>query len=125
MIVVAPTLDRAGPVVGKFGKHVQPVAVRCGVDDQDAPVWPDSPLNVWYHRWYHRWMDKTTVYLPAELKVALRQAAQRRGVSEAEVIRTALAAEVAAERPRPRGGLFRGESISGRVDELLTGFGER
>lgn len=70
-------------------------------------------------------MEKTTVYLPAELKDALRRSAQRQGVSEAQVIREAILARVGEPRPRPRGGLFAGESVAHRVDELLPGFGER
>ena len=35
-------------------------------------------------------MDKTTVYLPVELKTALRRVALQRGVSEAEVIRESI-----------------------------------
>ena len=71
-------------------------------------------------------MEKTTVYLPADLKEELRRAAQRRGVSEAEVIRESIRASVTEDRPRPRGALFAGgESVSSRVDELLDGFGDR
>ena len=71
-------------------------------------------------------MDKTTVYLPQDLKAAVKQAAQRRGISEAEVIRESIRASVGDIRPAPRGGLFAGsEPIARRVDELLEGFGER
>ncbi|WP_343600041.1 CopG family transcriptional regulator [Mycobacterium sp.] len=71
-------------------------------------------------------MDKTTVYLPDELKAAVKRAAKQRGVSEAEVIRDSIRAGVAGARPRPRGGLFAGpEPAARRVDELLAGFGER
>jgi Ribbon-helix-helix protein, copG family len=67
---------------------------------------------------------KTTVYLPDDMKLALERKAQRRGCSEAQVVREALATAVG--RPRPKGGLFEsGESLSSRVDELLVGFGER
>ena len=52
-------------------------------------------------------MDKTTVYLPPELKSAVKRAARRRGVSEAEVIRESIRDAVGGERPQPRGGLFR------------------
>jgi hypothetical protein len=65
--------------------------------------------------------QKTTVYLADEMKLALEREALRRGCSEAQVIRDA----VAVSRPRPTAGLFEGESLSGRVDELLAGFGER
>lgn len=71
-------------------------------------------------------MDKTTVYLPDDLKAAVKRAAKQRGVSEAEVIRESVRAGVGGERPRPQGGLFASpEPIADRVDELLEGFGER
>ena len=73
-------------------------------------------------------MDKTTVYLPSELKQALAATAKRRGVSEAELIREGIALVTAAERPpRPRLPLFdSGRSdLAERFDELLEGFGER
>jgi predicted transcriptional regulator len=68
-------------------------------------------------------MQKTTVYLPEDLKEALEREAHRRGESEAEVIRQAIAAAVS--RPRPRAGLFHGPGIAAKVDEHLEGFGER
>ncbi len=68
-------------------------------------------------------MNKTTVYLPEDLKRRVEQAAQRNGISEAEVIRRSL--DSALPRPTPRGGLFRSEEpMAERVDELLAGFGE-
>jgi plasmid stability protein len=71
-------------------------------------------------------MENTTVYLPADLKQAVKVAARRRGVSEATVIRDSLRATVATDRPRPRAGLFAsGDPMAERVDELLAGFGER
>ncbi len=71
-------------------------------------------------------MVKTTLYLPAELKAAVEREAKRRGQSEAEVIREAIASAVARQRPLPRGGLFSGEPIADRVEELLAeGFGAR
>jgi hypothetical protein len=71
-------------------------------------------------------MDKTTIYLPVELKSAIRRVARRRGVSEAEVIRSSIRAAVGDERPRPRGGLFAsGAPIAREADEHLSGFGER
>lgn len=66
---------------------------------------------------------KTTVYLPDELKRAVEAEARRVGSSEAEVIRTAVAALVT--RPRPTAGILDGEPFADRVDELLVGFGER
>jgi predicted transcriptional regulator len=66
---------------------------------------------------------KTTVYLPDDLKAAVERDARRLGLSEAEVIRRAIAGAV--QRPRPRVGIIEGEPIAERVDELLSGFGER
>jgi hypothetical protein len=71
-------------------------------------------------------MNKTTVYLPPDLKAAVEQAARRRGVSEAEVIRDSIRRSVGAERPLPRGGLFAsGSPIAREADTHLRGFGER
>ncbi len=73
-------------------------------------------------------MEKTTVYLPRELKRALAGLARARGCSEAELLREAvsrLARE--ADAPAPRLPLFRstGPSIAGEVDRALEGFGSR
>lgn len=68
-------------------------------------------------------LRKTTVYLPEDLKQAVEREARRLGQSEAEVIRGAIAQAV--KRPRPHGGLYRGEPIAEAADELLNGFGER
>jgi len=80
------------------------------------------------HAWYHTCMNKTTVYLPDELKQAVERIAAEAGRSEADVIRGAIA-ELArtSQRPRPKGGLFAGgdASLSGGVDEALAGFGDR
>ena len=77
-------------------------------------------------RWYHTSVDKTTIYLPADLKAAIRRAARQRGVSEAEVIRDSVRSSVGGERPRPRGALFAGGSpIAREADDHLPGFGER
>jgi hypothetical protein len=71
-------------------------------------------------------VDKTTVYLPEDLKAAVKRAAQQRGVSEAEVIRESIRAGVGDVKPEPKGGLYSGsEPIARRADELLDGFGER
>lgn len=68
-------------------------------------------------------MVKTTIYLDDELRTAVKKAAARRGVSEAEVIRSSIRAAV-LDRPRPRGGLFASrQRLSDQVDELLDGFG--
>jgi hypothetical protein len=71
-------------------------------------------------------MEKTTVYLTAELRTAVKRAARQRRVSEAEVIRESIRSAVAADRPRPRGGLFAsGDPIARDADRHLGGFGER
>ena len=73
-------------------------------------------------------MQKTTVYLPDDLKRALARAAAVRGCSEAELIRKAVRT-VADEAlpPRPRLPLFRSgkRGLAERVDRALAGFGER
>ncbi len=72
-------------------------------------------------------MQKTTVYLPDDLKRALGRSAAARGVSEAELIREAVRAittEVAP--PRPRLPLFASgvPDLAERADSALDGFGE-
>jgi hypothetical protein len=73
-------------------------------------------------------MQKTTVYLPPELKRALTRLARQRRCSEAAVLRDAvarLAGESAA--PVPKLPLFRsgGPSIAEDLDRALDGFGTR
>ena len=71
-------------------------------------------------------MDKTTIYLPTELRSAVKRAARRRGISEAEVIRDSIRNAVGAERPRPHGSLFAsGAPIARQAADYLPGFGER
>lgn len=73
-------------------------------------------------------MNKTTVYLPERLKLALERVAASTGRSEAEVIREAIAEAVASSEPvQPRGALFAsGDALlSESVDAALAGFGER
>lgn len=67
--------------------------------------------------------QKTTIYLPDDLKVAVEREARRRGLSEAEVIRQAISGAV--RHPRPRPGIIDGEPIAAHDEESLTGFGER
>ena len=67
--------------------------------------------------------QKTTVYFPEELKEALSREAKRRGCSEAEVIREAVAAVVS--RPEPTPAILDAEPFADKADELLRGFGER
>jgi len=70
-------------------------------------------------------MEKTTVYLPEDLRAAVKRAAKQRGVSEAEIIRDSIRMGVGGDKPRPRGALYSGrEQIANRVDELMDGFGE-
>ncbi len=73
-------------------------------------------------------MTKTTVYLPPELKRALRRIAAQRQCSEAQLLREAvsrLTDEAAAAVPKLP--LFRstGSSIAEDVDRALEGFGVR
>jgi hypothetical protein len=78
------------------------------------------------HRWYHIIMEKTTLYLPEDLKLAVKRAAAERGVSEAEIIRESIRVSVGSVRPRARGALYSsGQPIARDAEELLAGFGER
>jgi len=71
-------------------------------------------------------MEKTTLYLPPELKAAVKRVASQRGISEAEVIRESLRATVGHVRPLPRGGLFASAApIARQAEQHLPGFGER
>jgi hypothetical protein len=71
-------------------------------------------------------MDKTTVYLPADLRAAVKRVARQRRISEAELIRESIRSAVGDDRPRPRGGLFAsGSPIARNADQHLSGFGER
>jgi predicted transcriptional regulator len=67
--------------------------------------------------------QKTTIYLPEDLKAAVESEAARRGLSEAEVIRQAISAAVT--RPRPRAGIVEGKPFADRAEDLLAGFGQR
>jgi metal-responsive CopG/Arc/MetJ family transcriptional regulator len=72
-------------------------------------------------------MERTTVYLPEDLKVALERAAADSGRSEADIIREGIRLAIARLRPPPpRSGIFASgdETLSEKVDELLQGFGE-
>lgn len=73
-------------------------------------------------------MEKTTVYLPDDLKRALRRAARSTGRSEAELIREGIGLVTGTHRvAEPRLPLFESgqPELADRVDELLDGFGER
>jgi hypothetical protein len=72
-------------------------------------------------------MIKTTVYLPDDLKAAVRRAAAERRMSEAAVIRQAIESDVAAlRRPKPEGGFITGdwEQVDWNTNDWLKGFGE-
>jgi Arc/MetJ-type ribon-helix-helix transcriptional regulator len=72
-------------------------------------------------------MQKTTVYIPEDVKQALARVAAARGVSEAELIREALRLLTAeATPPKPRLPLFKSgkPGLAERVDQALEGFGE-
>ena len=73
-------------------------------------------------------MEKTTVYLPEDLKQALRRAARAAGRSEAELIREGIGLVTGSHRiAEPRLPLFESgqADLAERVDEALIGFGER
>lgn len=73
-------------------------------------------------------MEKTTIYLPAELKRSIEEVAAERGCSEADVIREAIAAVTRKRRqPRPRVPLFKSgkPTLAENVDKALRGFGTR
>jgi hypothetical protein len=72
-------------------------------------------------------MQKTTVYIPEDLKQALSRIAAVRGISEAELIREALRTVTSeANPPEPRLPLFKSGKphLADNVDEALSGFGE-
>jgi hypothetical protein len=73
-------------------------------------------------------MEKTTLYLPRELKSAVERAAAERGCSEAALVREALVAMTRkVEAPAPRLPLFASgkPGLARRVEAELKGFGER
>lgn len=73
-------------------------------------------------------MEKTTVYLPDELKGALRRAARASGRSEADLIREGIGLVTGTHRiAEPRLPLFESgrPDLAEHVDEVLDGFGER
>ena len=73
-------------------------------------------------------MEKTTVYLPDELKSALRRAARSTGRSEADLIREGIGLVTGTHRiAEPRLPLFESgqPDLADRADDLLAGFGDR
>lgn len=73
-------------------------------------------------------MKRTTIYLPDDMKAALERTAKARGLTEAEVVRSAVATVTAQHAyPPPRVPLFQtgDPTLAERVDaELARGFGE-
>ena len=72
-------------------------------------------------------MQKTTVYIPEDLKRTLGQVAAARGISEAELIREALRAVAGDPSSRvPRLPLFKSGKprLAEQVEKALSGFGE-
>jgi len=64
-------------------------------------------------------VEKTTLYLPADLQRALRDASDRTGRSQADLVRDALRSYL-ADQPRPKPtsvGLGRDPSLAGRDAE--------
>jgi hypothetical protein len=73
-------------------------------------------------------MEKTTVYLTTGQKSALGRAARASGRSEADLIREGIETVTARHLSRePTVPLFESgqPDLAERVDEALTGFGER
>ncbi len=73
-------------------------------------------------------MRKTTVYLPDDLKAALKRLAESEQRSEADIIREALRSAVSdRDSPSPRIPLTSAglgdPTIAERTDDLLEGFG--
>lgn len=73
-------------------------------------------------------MEKTTVYLPTELKRALERAAHLEGRSEADLIREGIAAVTERHAaPQPRAPLFNSgdADYATKTDEYMEGFGTK
>lgn len=73
-------------------------------------------------------MVKTTLYLPDELKAALRREAVRTHRSEAEIIRIALTRLLGVgQRARPRFGQYGGAAltVAETAAAFADGFGEQ
>lgn len=73
-------------------------------------------------------MEKTTVYLPNDMKQALKRAARSTGRSEADLIREGIGLVTGTHRiAEPRLPLFESgqPDLADRTDDLLRGFGER
>jgi len=60
---------------------------------------------------------KTTLYLPEDLAVALREAARRTGASQADIVREALRRHLAEQPPPALRSLGAGEDVELRASE--------
>ena len=71
-------------------------------------------------------MQKTTVYLPDDLKAALARAAEDTGRSEADLIREGVRLAIAQHPPLPTIPIFVSDDphFAEHVDDHLAGFGE-
>jgi predicted transcriptional regulator len=108
MFGLAPSCPSASRLGSRAGNDLEPIT-------RGRIIWHPSSVT------------KTTVDLPDNLKSALERKAKLTGRSEGELIREAVRALVAGQRPRPKGGLFDGDdtTLSEHTDEALAGFGER
>ena len=72
-------------------------------------------------------MQKTTVYIPHEMKAQLEQMAAETGKTEAELIREGIRMALAQSWPSPTIPIYISDDphFAERVDEHLAGFGER
>lgn len=70
-------------------------------------------------------MEKTTVYVPSDLKQAVARAAAAQGISQAEWMREALRSASAQVTAAPRLPLIRSGKprLAEVIDEALDGFG--
>ena len=75
--------------------------------------------------WYTYGMQKTTVYLPDDVKADLERTAAETGRSEAEVIREAVREAVTRRPPPPTIGILVSDDphFAANVDQHLEGFG--
>jgi hypothetical protein len=71
-------------------------------------------------------VEKTTLYLAEDLKVAVKRAAAERRASEAGIICESIRVPVGGVRRGPRGGLCSsGQPLAPSGEEMFTGLGER
>lgn len=75
-------------------------------------------------------MEKTTLYLPSDLQVALREEARRTGVSQADIVREALRRRLAPggeDNLEGFAGVVDVPGVAAREDErrLADGWGRR